>query len=122
MLFLTKLQFLTLPELRKCAENLYPNDLEASLYNELVQFKSIIDAGDDDQVHSILHMSKLLSAKGSLLLPTFPNVGIALRIYLTIPVNKCKGERSFQLWEGESHFRSMMSQERLVLLTIISIV
>ena len=76
MLFLTKLQFLTLPELRKCAENLYPNDLEASLYNELVQFKSIVDAGDD-QVQSILHMSKLLSAKGSLLLPTFPNVGIA---------------------------------------------
>ena len=78
--FRTKWQFLTLPELQKCAENLvfhYPNDLEASVYNKLVQFKSVVDAGDD-QVQSILHLSKLLSATGSLLLPTFPNVGIAL--------------------------------------------
>ena len=60
--FLTKLQSLTLPELQKCAKIFVshdPNGLEASLYNELVQFKSIVDAGDD-QVQTILHMSKLL--------------------------------------------------------------
>ena len=45
-----------------------------------------------------------------------------LRIYLTIPVNNCEGERSFStLARVKSHFTSIMSQERLVSLTIISI-
>ena len=77
----------------------------------------LVDAGDD-QVQSILHMSKLLSIMGSLLLQW----NCFKRIYLTIPVNNCEGKRPFSTVASvKTHIRSMMSHEKLVSLTMISI-
>jgi len=36
-----------------------------------------------------------LKKDGGKMLSTFPNVAIALRIYMTLPINNCEGERSF---------------------------
>jgi len=38
-------------------------------------------------------MSELPKKDGGKMLSTFPNVAIALRIYLTLPINICEGER-----------------------------
>ncbi|KAH3822907.1 hypothetical protein DPMN_124701 [Dreissena polymorpha] len=65
----------------------YPDDIEASFVDEFVQFKAILEA---DQDRTITHMSNLLKLDGGQLQTTFPNVVIAVRIYLTIPVNICQ--------------------------------
>lgn len=56
------------------------------------------------------------------LISTFPNLSIALRIYLTLPVTVAEGERSFsKLKIIKNYLRSSMTQERLSNLAIISI-
>jgi hypothetical protein len=97
----------------------YPADLEPSFVDEFVQFTSIVTADDN----TIVHMSQLLSVdRGNTLLPSFPNVGIGLRMYLTIPVNNCEGERSFStLSRVKNRLRSTMGQPRLNALALLSI-
>nr|CAH7759974.1 unnamed protein product [Callosobruchus chinensis]CAH7765221.1 unnamed protein product [Callosobruchus chinensis] len=52
----------------------------------------------------------------------FPNLYVALRILLTLPVSVASGERSFsKLKIIKSYLRSSMTQERLVGLATISI-
>lgn len=52
----------------------------------------------------------------------FPNITVALRIFLSIPVTVASGERSFsKLRLIKNYLRSTMSQERLSNLSIISI-
>ena len=53
---------------------------------------------------------------------TFPNVAIALRMYLVLMVTNCSAERSFtKLKLIESRLRTSMTQGRLVNLAIMSI-
>ncbi|XP_044133368.1 zinc finger MYM-type protein 1-like [Bufo gargarizans] len=53
---------------------------------------------------------------------TFPNIWIALRILLTIPVSVASGERSFsKLKLIKTYLRSSMSDERLTSLSVLSI-
>ena len=81
--FLTEFESLTPEDLRKHAAHLvefYPEDLEPSFVDEFVQFTGILVADDDK---TISHMSELLKTGGGIMLSTFPNVAIALRIYLT---------------------------------------
>ena len=67
-------------------------------------------------------MSEMLKADGGLLQATFPNVGIALRIYLTIPVTNCEGERSFStLSRVKIYLRPTMTQQRLQALSLMCI-
>jgi len=43
-----------------------------------------------------------------------PNVGFALRLYLTLPVTNCEGERSFStLARIKNHLRASMGEARL---------
>jgi hypothetical protein len=52
----------------------------------------------------------------------FPNVSVALRILLTIPVTVASGERSFsKLKLIKTYSRSTMAQDRLVGLALLSI-
>ena len=53
---------------------------------------------------------------------TFPNVNVALRIYLCMMVSNCSGERSFsKLKRIKNGLRSTMVQERLSNLSLMSI-
>ena len=55
------------------------------------------------------------------LLSGFPNVCIALGIYLTLPVSNCSGERSLShLKRMENALRSTMGQDRLTNLTLMN--
>ena len=56
------------------------------------------------------------------LLESFPNLSVALRIMLTLPVSVASGERSFsKLKLIKTYLRSTMGQDRLVGLSTISI-
>ena len=50
----------------------------------------------------------------------FPNVYVALRLFLTLPVSNCEGERSFSLLSRiKNELRTKMSQKRLKALSLI---
>lgn len=52
----------------------------------------------------------------------FPNVSIAIRIYLTFPCSVCEGERSFpKLALIKNEKRATMGQDRLNSLALLSI-
>ena len=52
----------------------------------------------------------------------FPNLAVALRIFLTLPVTVASAERSFsKLKLIKTYLRSTMTQDRLVGLAIMSI-
>ncbi|KAH3800041.1 hypothetical protein DPMN_153666 [Dreissena polymorpha] len=77
---MTEFESLTLNDLRKCATHLlesYPDEIDVSSVDELVQFKAILEA---DQEIIITHISELLKLDGGKLQTTFTNVAIALRI------------------------------------------
>ena len=119
---ITDFKSLPADELRARATNLvasYHADLEPSFVDEFVQFTFLVVTERDQ---SVVHMSEMLKADGGLLQATFPNVGIALRIYLTIPVTNCEGERSFStLSRVKNHLRTTMTQQRLQALSLMCI-
>jgi len=79
----------------------YPEDLEPAFVDEFVQFTDILIS---DNNKTVSHMSELLKKDGGVMLSTFPNVAIAVRIYLTLPINNCEGEISFStLTRVKSH-------------------
>ena len=52
----------------------------------------------------------------------FPNVETGLRLYLSLMISNCSGERSFSLLKRVKNFlRSTMSQDRLTALSLLSI-
>ena len=127
--FLSQLSTTDDIEIRQHARSLvqvYSNDLEDSLAEELLQFRSILKSFENE-FHEIrsknsveLFMYKLIIDK--YLKSTFPNVEIMLRIYLCLMVSNATGERSFsRLKHIKSHLRSGMHQTRLVWLSLMSI-
>ena len=56
------------------------------------------------------------------ILSTFPNVYVALRLFLTLPVSNCEGERSFsKLKRIKNELRTTMTQKRLSALSLMSV-
>ena len=52
----------------------------------------------------------------------FPNVYVALRLFLTLPVSNCEGERSFSLLSRiKNELRKKKSQKRLKALSLMAI-
>ena len=149
--FLRKLKDLPDDEMVKSGENLhkaYPTDLEDSLPQELIQFKSLLntefakkslDAPDptatspsptrarpeevdirysqeslEVQTHKFLVENNLEAV--------FPNTLTVYRIYLSLMISNCSGERSFsKLKLIKSQLRSSMAQNRLNSLTLLSV-
>ena len=65
-------------------------------------------------------MYRLIIGKG--MQDAFPNVAVALRMYLVLMVTNCSAERSYsKLKLIENRLRTSTSHERLVHLTIMSI-
>ena len=106
----------------------YENDLEKDIVDEFIQFHKLLktDLGkpvvephkSGDCVE--LRMHRLIT--GANLQSLFPNIEIALGIYLCLMVTNCSGERSFsKLKRIKSDLRSTMSQDRLNRLTLMSL-
>ena len=98
--FLCKLPSLSNQIIKQAAGSItcsYPNDLEPTIESELIQFSSLIRSSVElqtsEKTKSIeLKMYEFLNIQN--LTQTFPNiVEIALRIYLSLMVSNCSGER-----------------------------
>lgn len=69
---------------------LYSSDLDQNFADEMIQFRCFMESEVDKSPRNML----LVLLKHSLQ-SIFPNVFVALRIFLTLPVTNCEGERSF---------------------------
>ena len=112
----------------QCCEGLiktYPEDLNNNLFTELQQFHSYIRhkfrvSKSENNSFSHAELYKIIVRDN--IKCAFPNVEIALRIFLTLMVTNCSTERSFsQLERTKSPSRSTMKQERLDSLFLVMI-
>lgn len=110
---LINLQNVSIKEEAKVLQENYPNDLSEDFADELLHFKSVVA-----EKESVLEMFQHLKEYN--LNSAFPNVETALRIFLTIPVSNCTGERSFSLLKRlKSSFRSTIEQNKLSSLSLL---
>ena len=98
--FLKNLEEANNEKIRECSQSLvmaYPEDLEDDLSEELIQFSALLKmdlgADMDKKKNKEVQMYKLIKENG--LESAYPNVNIVLRIYLSLMVTNCSGERSF---------------------------
>lgn len=91
------------------------------LFQEIKFVKSMIEKGKQkDNIKSPVDILNFITEYG--LVENFPNLTVALRIMLTLPVSVATGERTFsKLKIIKNYLRSSMSQERLVGLAMMSI-
>ena len=104
----------------KNLDSSYPDDLEDALVTKLIQFAAFVRnqklLTDTLKESAELAMYKLLTSLN--LSQTFPNVEIGLHMM----VSNASGERSFsKLGIVKGELRSSMEQERLSMLTLMSI-
>lgn len=112
-------------ELKNLANKLvskYPDDLEETLGNECIhlhyQLKDSL--ANEEDVRSAQKICNVLHSRS--LREVYPNVDIALRIFLSIPATNCSGERSFStLKRVKTYLRASMGQDRLNALALLSI-
>ena len=89
--------------------------MDSSLSDELIQFKHFVQ-----HETSPVQLLQALDRHG--LKTTFPNVYVALRLFLTLPVSNCEGERSFSVLKRvKNELRTTMSQTRLSALSLLAI-
>ena len=122
--FLRNLDQLSAPEIQAAASNLvaiYQDDLDVCFGNELVQFAEFVNAYKDEQrlqsedVSRENFMYQLIVKKR--VQSSFPNVEIALRIYLVLMVSNCSAERSFSKMKSiKNKLRTSMETIRLTYL------
>lgn len=99
----------------KVLQSAYPSDLEVYFPDEFIQFLSIV------QKENTL-TDKLKKIKKVGISDTFPNVETALKIFLTLPISNCSGERSFSLLKRiKSPLRTLITDSKLSFQAILSI-
>jgi hypothetical protein len=96
----------------------YPDDLQHSFFDEFIVFSAMFaESAEKTTVADMIR--SLITEK---LISSFPNVYVALRLYLAILGTNCEGERSFsKLSLIKNHLRSTMEQQRLSSLALLSI-
>ena len=98
----------------------YPNDVDPILADELMHFHAYLQQAHPDKNHNFQDMYNVVIKDN--IQSAFPNIEITLRLFLTLMVTNCSGERSFsRLKRIKNEARSTMSQERLSDLSILSI-
>jgi hypothetical protein len=108
------------------AVDFYRGHLEPDLAEEWTQWTAFLrelPANQTDTAIASASASSMLQVMSRYdMQSAFPNVNIALRIYVTLPVSNCTGERSFShLKRIKNYLRSTMLQERLSALAILNI-
>ncbi|KAF2889539.1 hypothetical protein ILUMI_16634 [Ignelater luminosus] len=85
------------------------NELEMECLH-LTEYLEIVQSSENEEAHSLSGIYHLL--KENKIEDRFPNVEIALRIFLSMMVTNCSGERSFsKLKRIKNELRSTMFQE-----------
>lgn len=118
--FLLKFKSLNSDEIAAAAGNLlnaYKTDLDENFGKEMIQFKEFIDG-----IETPSPLEALETIKGNKLESLLPNVYVAYRIYLTLPISNCSAERAFsKLARVKNDLRSSMTDERLNALSLLTI-
>ena len=102
----------------------YSADLDNDLATELNFFASILKSNfivkENEEATEVWMFRAAMS--NSSLQNTMPNVITMLKIFLTIMMTNCSGERSFSVLKRVKHYlRSTMSQQRLSDLSLLAI-
>ncbi|XP_070527386.1 52 kDa repressor of the inhibitor of the protein kinase-like [Cardiocondyla obscurior] len=124
--FLSCLKTIKLVELKNsCKEfgEMYHDDVNAEELEveclHLTQYLQNVRLNKDDNIN-ISELYHLL--RTDKIEDTFPNVAIALRIFLSLMISNCSGKRSFsKLNKIKNELRSTMLQDRLNSLSLMSI-
>ena len=120
-LFINQLTILNITEIQSKANVLlktYEIDLEDCFINECVHIREYlkeikVNNPSLSALYSIIRQRSLESV--------YPNLEIALRIFLSTPASNCSAERSFSaLRRIKSYMRSSLSQEKLNAFTILA--
>ncbi|XP_071744164.1 uncharacterized protein [Lepeophtheirus salmonis] len=95
----------------------YSGDLEEDFVDEIGQLREFNKGQNDTSAMSLLN-----HIRGKRLESVFPNVDIALRLFLTLPITNTTGERSFSiLGLVNNKLRSTMGKNRLNHLSLMNI-
>ncbi|KAM4770907.1 zinc finger MYM-type protein 1-like [Rhinophrynus dorsalis] len=123
--FLEKIHTLDLPEISTSAANLlksFNDDLEDDLVEECIQLNGHLKGLVEPECKSISLSRLCRMFHEEDLIDIYPNVHIALRLFLTSPATNCSGERSFStLRRVKNYLRGSMAQERLNALSLLAI-
>ena len=106
----------------KVSIDAYSDDNDDNLLPELAQFHAYIKASKthNDTVLLVTHQDLYTMISHDGIQSAFPNVEVILRIFLSVMVTNCSGERSFsQLKQIKSEIRSTMTQTRLSSLSLL---
>ncbi|XP_022178150.1 uncharacterized protein LOC111039128 [Myzus persicae] len=99
---------------------IHSENLEPDLENEIIQFKTIVknfSAEEKSSMHSLLEA--LTTSK---LNDSFPNVEIALKLFVSIPCSNGSGERSFSVLKRVKNYqRTSLSVEKMSSLALMNI-
>ena len=101
----------------------YPEDIDGNIVSELLQFHTYVRgrAGEmENTKYSHKDLYDIIIKDG--IKSAFPNVELVLRMFLSLMVTNCTGERSFsQLKRIKNELRSTMHQNRLSSLSLLCI-
>jgi hypothetical protein len=101
-------------------QQFYPDDLEACLVDECIHYKAHLHSTGKTASTSLEMGTTMRKEKE--LYNLYPNIEIALRMYLCTPATNCSAERSFScLKRVKNYLRSKMADERLTNLAVLSI-
>lgn len=105
----------------KNLQNIYNSDIEEGTFeNECIHFKNFLLNMKEEELKSHTNLLALLHEYN--LCETFPNVTIALRIFLSMASTNCSAERSFSaLKRLKNYLRASIGQEKLNSLAVLSI-
>ncbi|CAH2096804.1 unnamed protein product [Euphydryas editha] len=120
--YLSKIDTYEVKNLANKLVSKYPDDLEETLGNECIHLHCLLkdSVANTEDVHSAQKICNVLHSQS--LRDIYPNVDIALRIFLSIPATNCSGERSFStLKRVKTYLRASMGQDRLNALALLSI-
>lgn len=107
-------------EKAKALQEAFNEDLESCLVDELIHFKAYLECDLDLKTHTPIETFNFFRCKD--LVEVFPNVDIAYRIFLSMAITNCSGERSFScLKRVKNYFRSTIGQNRLNSLALLTI-
>lgn len=98
----------------------YKNDLE-NFGNECIHFKCLISKlkFSEEDNKAVVMLKYIIENE---IESTYPNIYVVLRIFLTIPISNCTGERSFStLKRVKNCLRSTLGQSKLNNLMFLSI-
>lgn len=125
-LFLTNLSEMNAEEINTAAKKLqqiYEVDMEESPFvMECIHLKGLLrqENVNEDEPFTLSRLHKFLVSKN--LIDLYPNVNIALKIYLCTPASNCSAERSFStLARVKNYLRSTTTQKRLNFLAVLAI-